>query len=122
MSQADGNWKHTSEPKKPESHPHYPYNLSVAKSFIRNTQKELLEGMSVLLAEQDRLLMICWSPALEIKVGRYAAPINLHQDSKEVERETEFFFNSYMRMAKDCYKIISKPKPSIMVINEQDLF
>ncbi len=108
MYENKAKWQQASEPEKRRDHPNYHFNLSSAKEFIYNTRKQLLAGMSVCLSDEDRVLMVGFSAPPDFPMGRYAAPINLHQDSKDVDFEKQFYLNGYMKIAKWVQQQISK--------------
>jgi hypothetical protein len=99
MSQPSASWKSASEPQKLGDHPDYLRNLSDAKLFIRNTQKSMLEGLSINLTDDNRVLMIGFRPPRYHPMGNYAAPINLHQNRSIVSKETEWYFNYHYQLA-----------------------
>jgi len=85
-------------------HPEYAQNLRSALTFIRNVTPNLVAGMRVYVASsqwlKDALLVIAWTPAPEVKLGKFAAPINLHDSNQEVLKKIESVFNNYVNMAK----------------------
>ena len=80
-------------------HPDYLRNLSDSKAFIRNIQKSLIEGLNVVLVENDRILVISFRPPTYYPMGIYAAPISLHQNKATVEKEREWYFNYHFQLA-----------------------
>lgn len=89
-------------------HPDYKTNLENAKKFIEKTKHSLLNGMGVKISDAQHLskalLMISWTPPLKAPIGRCATPINLHQGTKDVEKQIEGIFNVYMRTVGDYHK------------------
>lgn len=85
------------------SHRDYQSNLFRAKSFCKNIEKSLVQGMRVEITGSpelpESLLVISFSPPRTAKMGNHAAPIFLHQNSSEISKQIEAIINSYMKMA-----------------------
>ena len=91
-----------------KEHPDYKRNLENAQKFIEKTKSSLMNGMGVKISDSQHLskalLMISWSPPKNAPVGNCATPINLHQSTRDVEKQIEGIFNIYMRTVGDFHK------------------
>ena len=90
------------------AHPDYKRNLENAKTFVENTQKSLLNGMEVQIADTHNLkqsvLRISWKPPKSHCASTFATPINLHQPTRDYNTQIEKVFNVYMGVVKDQQK------------------
>lgn len=100
-------------------HPDYQKNLQSAETFIKNTKKSLLNGMSVKICDSEHLskclMSIAWTPPKESPMGRCCTPINLNQNSSSVMTQIENVFNTYMKTAKSCEDSMQRKIPGIDV-------
>lgn len=104
MFRSEGRWNKDSSPSENADHPDYEINLLNAEMFIKNVRNSLAYGMKTYIGDshdlKKSLLWICFHPTRSIKYGNYATPIFLHQSVVQVNRQIEYNFNLYLRMAK----------------------
>lgn len=85
-------------------HRDYGLNLANARNFCNKVQKDLLQGMAVKVANSEglnqALLMISFQPPRGVKMGTYATPIPLHQDSTKMVADMNHVYDSYISYAK----------------------
>jgi hypothetical protein len=89
-------------------------NQRYAKTFIERIRSSLVEGMDVKLGGStslpESLLWVTYRAPTGIPVGDYGYCINLNAPSADVKKTTEYYFNSYHKMAKNVLAKYSQPK------------
>lgn len=109
---ADG----SEEPQK-GPHPDYNKNLDLSKTFLKNVQKSLLNGMTVTISDaspaiKNCLLNIGWkAPSEDYPCkARFMTPLYMHKPKQEFEKEVETVFNSYIEMV----KVLESKRPRLI--------
>ena len=87
-------WKKESESTSSKGpHRDYHSNLVFAENFCREWEGRLVEGVKCKVTDSQWikkcLLTISWTPPREAPIGNFANHVNLHQESKDCQKEAK---------------------------------